>query len=74
MHGQRSLAGYSLWGCSWAHTAGEDHLEMDKSKLSEGEDMGMKKKGMIGSWKALDTLQNSLDFILQVTIIEEYLS
>ena len=47
---------------------------MDKSKLSEGEDMGMKKKGMIGSWKALDTLQNSLDFILQVTIIEEYLS
>ena len=49
-------------------------MEMDKSKLSEGEDMGMKKKGMIGSWKALDTLQNSLDFILQVTIIEEYLS
>ena len=47
---------------------------MDKSKLSEGEDMEITKKGRMGSRKALDILQNSWDFILQVTIMEEFLS
>lgn len=39
-----------------------------KEAFPEGEDVEMRKKEGVGCWKALDILQNSLDFILQVTI------